>query len=286
MKISDDQRRLELIIKAGSSPLGTLYLPICTKIARGHVPAGLILSEIIYWYRPTEDGQSKLKVSRYDKKTRTTKTFLAKTNRDLQDKLGLSLEKVKKAKTILKELGLVTIEHHKFSGANTSHYRLEIDRLIQLWHAANKQDPDEDSSTVIQPRRPISSGPGAVENVVEKLVENLCASPRWVTPFGGKATAGIVEKPQLHGVAEIPPNLNRDSQRINKKITLSSEAPDSRGKPANRICQNAECGHRFTPSVISELVRKNMGTCPKCNTPLPAVLIKEIQHFATESSCW
>ena len=66
------------------------YYPIYTKIT-GSVTCGILLSQIMYWYKKMEGKE------------------FYKTNADLESETGLTSKEIKTAKNKLRELGLISI---------------------------------------------------------------------------------------------------------------------------------------------------------------------------------
>lgn len=275
MKATDAQKVLEDLVSAELKIGSTLYLGICTQII-GHVPAGLVLSELIYWYRPTSRGSSKLKVEKYDKETGSVRRYVAKTDRELRQKLGLSADQVKKAKKELKTLGLVSIKHHRFGRGNTTHYELHIDRLIELWHAARRDDQNGSIPAGRGDPRPNPAPSGTAETLVENPVDKSSISCGRVEADGGIAPPPLVGKPQSLGVVGFPQYQFRDSEITSSEITPTDE---TNHRKHNRLCKNRLCRLPFTGRILSELVRRSNRVCPKCGTALPASLIGEIDDI-------
>jgi len=272
MRLSDDQKRLDVLVNAEAKVAMILYLPICTDITN-YLPAGLVLSELIFWNRPSSTNSSKLRVEKYDKETGSRKRYVAKTDRDLRQKTGLSADQVKRAKKVLERLGLVTIKHHKFGIGNTTHYELHIDRLIELWRRAKDDGPNGSIPAGQGDPWPGPATPGTAETTVKKSVDKSLISCGEIEARGGIATSRSVENRRFLGSVEYPRNQFRDCENTLSELTPTGQ---TEGRKENRSCKNRKCRLRFRARVISELIRQNSRVCPNCGTPLPASLSAEL----------
>jgi hypothetical protein len=90
----------------------------------GSLEAGILLSQITYWFMPSTKGSSKLRVHR------DGKWWLAKTRKDLAAECGLTEYQCKKAIAVLKAQKLIQIEGWMFNGFRTSHVWLDTVQLI------------------------------------------------------------------------------------------------------------------------------------------------------------
>lgn len=78
------------MIDVNSAKSCIAYYPIYTKIT-GSVTCGILLSQIMYWYKKMEEKE------------------FYKTNADLESETGLTSKEIKTAKNKLRELGLISI---------------------------------------------------------------------------------------------------------------------------------------------------------------------------------
>jgi len=93
------------------------FTHITHENGKPNLPAILILSEIIYWYRPTEvkDESTGLLLG-FKKKFHSDK--LQKYYQSLADRFGLTKRQSQEACIFLKKLGLITIEQRNVTGNN------------------------------------------------------------------------------------------------------------------------------------------------------------------------
>ena len=94
-------------------------------ITGGLAPA-ILLSQLVYWFKPGKNGKPKLTI------IREGKYWLAKSRSDWFNECGLSLKMYKGAIVELVELGLVELRHWKFGNDRTSHYWLDTGTLAAL----------------------------------------------------------------------------------------------------------------------------------------------------------
>jgi len=84
------------------------YYPIYTKIT-GSLTCGILLSQIMYWYKKTGEGE------------------FYKTNVDLQNETGMTREEIKTAKNKLQSLGFITVTRKGLLGK--SHYTVNENKF-------------------------------------------------------------------------------------------------------------------------------------------------------------
>lgn len=91
----------------------------------GDMIAGLVLSQIVYWCSPDNEGKTKLRVKKKGE------LWLAKSRADWYNELRISSKHVNKALKRLKELGLIEKELFRFGGSPTVHIKLNMEILNQ-----------------------------------------------------------------------------------------------------------------------------------------------------------
>lgn len=92
----------------------------------GDLIAGLLLSQIIYWNLPDQNGKSKLKVYKQNK------YWLAKQRNDWWEEIRITEKQYDRAIKILKEKQIVEVENTMFDGKRTPHIYLNQKMLIKL----------------------------------------------------------------------------------------------------------------------------------------------------------
>ena len=96
---------------------GVLYFPEFTHLVGGDVITALMLSQIFYWYRPDDKGKSKLRVYRGGK------WWIAKSMKEWQEELGISLKQARRSVEVLQEHGLIETAVMRFNGSAVVHLR-------------------------------------------------------------------------------------------------------------------------------------------------------------------
>ncbi len=91
--------------------------------------AGLLLSQIIYWYLPDEKGNTKLRVEK------SGYLWIAKERGDWYEEVRISPKQFDRASGILIEKGIIIKDHFRFNGMRTVHLRLDYDRFMELWES-------------------------------------------------------------------------------------------------------------------------------------------------------
>ncbi|NIO06497.1 MAG: hypothetical protein GTO40_00380, partial [Deltaproteobacteria bacterium] len=113
---TDNYQLIIDLVNELSGQKNTITLPrIYLKIA-GDVVAGLFLSQCVWWSDKSdcEDG------------------WFWKANKEWKEEIGLSYAQVKRATAKLVEMGILKTKLKKVKGAPTTHYYVDMDRLINL----------------------------------------------------------------------------------------------------------------------------------------------------------
>lgn len=126
--------------------------------------AGLMLSQIMYWFTPSKDGKSKIRV------VKKNGAWLAKSKTDWYNELRISPKQCDRALKILKNKGLIEKEIHRFNGSPTLHIRPKWEKyneLVEEWkiEKAKEYEATDAINTPITPKgnNPISPK-GIMEN--------------------------------------------------------------------------------------------------------------------------
>ncbi len=100
------------------------------------VIAGLMLSEIVYWYLPSKNGKSKLRVERDDY------LWIVIRREDWWNRIRVSARQADKAIGRLIERGVIKKEIYKFNGEPTTHLRIVEEKFLELWDYYNENPQD------------------------------------------------------------------------------------------------------------------------------------------------
>jgi hypothetical protein len=102
----------------------------------GDFMAGVLLSQIVYWYLPNKEGKSKLRVKKGGH------YWIAKKREEWYEEIRFTEANYKTAIKKLEKANLVVKELFKFDGAPTTHIRLNIKEFLHRLneHMKNSQD--------------------------------------------------------------------------------------------------------------------------------------------------
>jgi hypothetical protein len=116
------------------------FKTIYVDMAGGDLVAGLLLSQIVYWYLPSkEDGRSKLRVYKDGHQ------WIAKARKGWWDEIRISPKQVDRALKILKEEGIIVTYRYMFNGAPTTHIRIDEEEFLAAWDAALHASDEEEN---------------------------------------------------------------------------------------------------------------------------------------------
>lgn len=101
----------------------TIDVKRCYIDAAGDLVAGILLSQIVYWFLPSEGG-SKLRVHQKGE------TWLVKTRADWWSECRISPRQFDRAIAILRSKGFVKTDIFRFSGSPTIHIQLVVENLV------------------------------------------------------------------------------------------------------------------------------------------------------------
>jgi hypothetical protein len=90
----------------------------------GDLTAGIVLGQIVYWWLPTKEGKSKLRIFREGR------YWLAKRLKDWFEELRITVKQARRAIQILKDKGYIITKVWKFAGAPTTHISLNVEKLV------------------------------------------------------------------------------------------------------------------------------------------------------------
>lgn len=96
------------------------YIDVCDDLI-----AGILLSQIVYWFKPDEDQLPKLRVKRGDI------YWLAKKREDWEKECRIKPRQFDRAIGILKEKKLVKTGLYRFAGSPTIHIALDFRELTK-----------------------------------------------------------------------------------------------------------------------------------------------------------
>ena len=114
------------------------YCPELTAMT-GTLTAGVLLSQILYWFGPTSKGVTRLRVFKEGR------YCLAKSREEWREETGLSFKQIKHAQDRLVELGIIKVKLFRFNGLVNQHIFLNQDVLLK--RLADLREAELNSST-------------------------------------------------------------------------------------------------------------------------------------------
>ena len=117
----------ELLLIRKSQRKGVFLEMALIDLCGGNILAGLMLSQILYWHEPNEQGRSKLRVCKQGK------YWLVKKRTDWHDECRLTEDQARNALDILKKSGLVETMVARFDGTPMTHLALCKDVFMGLY---------------------------------------------------------------------------------------------------------------------------------------------------------
>lgn len=96
--------------------------------------AGVLLSQLVYWYLPSKAGKSKISI------LRDGKEWIAKQRHDWWYECRISPKQVDRAIKLLVEKGIVETELFKFNNIPTKHIRIVKDVFLTKWESLISTD--------------------------------------------------------------------------------------------------------------------------------------------------
>ncbi len=111
------------------SSLDTVDFKKIYVLLTGDLIAGLLLSQIVYYYLPSKDGHSdKLQVRK------DGHYWIAKQRDEWWDEVRITAKQADRGLRILEEKGLIVRKYWMLNARRTTHIHLIQDRFLELWH--------------------------------------------------------------------------------------------------------------------------------------------------------
>lgn len=103
----------------------TIDVKRCYIDIAGDLVAGILLSQIMYWFLPDKEGNPKLRV-----KDRDGMSCLAKNRDDWKKECRISARKYDRAIKILQKKGFIKVQNSMFKGKRTPFLYMYINNII------------------------------------------------------------------------------------------------------------------------------------------------------------
>ena len=94
-------------------------------LAGGDLSGGVLLSQLVYWHSPDENGRSRLRVHK------DGHWWMAKKREDWWDECRLTPKQFDRAAQVLEKLGLIVLKTFRFNGSPTKHIRIQLENFFQ-----------------------------------------------------------------------------------------------------------------------------------------------------------
>ena len=189
----------------------------------------LLLSQLVYWFKPTKSGKSKLSIFR------DGKLWLAKSHEQWMEECGLTPKMCRFAAKELQQAGLIEVRVWKFGGAPINHYWLDTEALLQLiaFHFP-------DSVSDLKSQSNVTSGHYGV--LPEGTMDSDLKAPSLYTETTAESTSTTTctvgtPAPQEYGEEIFPQEGLEGCNVINLKPTKPL-APKLAGKTASEVVAN------------------------------------------------
>lgn len=199
----------------------------------GDTLGGLVLSQIVFWHTPDKEGNSKLKANH------DNYLWLAASHKDWYAKTRLTGRQVDRILNILVAKNLIIKRIYKFSGAPTTHIRINWEVFISVYKGLlnNTNTLNEFHSEVksISPTGEILGNNLQVKSITETTKETTKKNTKKekpLSPVGEAVSAEIVQpleaKNQPIADNVKTPSKANDYQLMIRAIMYMLSKPDSR----------------------------------------------------------
>ena len=115
-----------------ASTQGVFVSRVNVTIAKENFVAGVVLSQIIYWYSPSRDGRRKLRVRAEHPQSYERMYCLAKSQSEWENEIGISPKQARGAIEKLDKMGLIDTKIDRFKGNNVTHIFLDKEYYAEL----------------------------------------------------------------------------------------------------------------------------------------------------------
>lgn len=198
----------------------TIYIDMA-----GDIAAGILLSQIVYWYLPSKDGKSKITVIKEGKE------WIAKARYEWWDECRITPKQVDRAIGDLVELGILETKVFKFDNSPTKHIRIVKDTFVQLWNALTL-DP------MINPFLPKREEPNypKVEIEIPPTVKTLTETTSEIT----EENKNIASLSDAHAPIPANPSTSKENGNSPHEIAKTPETPTVPPAPPLKVKPQAK----------------------------------------------
>lgn len=308
----------QVLMLRRSSRKGVFLEMSIIDMCGGNILAGLMLSQILYWHEPDDNGKTRLRVCK------NGKYWLAKKHSSWQEECRLTEDQARAALDLLKKLGFIDTMVARFDGNPTTHIALVKDKFTadylakcnlpsqnQLGHSPEPNGLQPSSltettteitinplqgeelvpkSTIIEPlpvARKVNLGRDTQER--ERCIEELYKAYREV--YNQIPVEVEIHRPAYEKVKTQMSALHTDCKatpdQVRKALKKLLSTKDKKYITAKVLVEEWQAlAHTFTTAKTP--------TNPRSAPPLPTPAITEIddtpyteeQHLALRKSMW
>jgi hypothetical protein len=238
----------------------------------GDLVAGLVLSEIIYWYLPSmTDGNSKLRV------LKEGKYWIARRRYDWWDRARLSPKQADRALKSLEENGLIEKRIFKFKGEPTIHIRLQQDTFVKKLDLLVKKP-------LSNPFSPKGEDEIDSTSETEILETAILEQPNKETPYTQSTPESSSENLKQKNISWLPSDEGKQDEEFDEEKEQTSDGEEVAMKDEIDEAIMAAWGI-YAPGRVQQIKTTLLGLHPVgsehyINNVTPPAKAYEIQHLA------
>lgn len=130
----------------------------------GDIVSGLLLSQIIFWNLPNNEGKSKLRIKIDDE------LYLAKGREDWWEECRITPKQFDRAAKVLEDKGLITKVIKRFNSFPTTHIKLNIEKLCQEIEKCNNMfENSKEGEKMLLPFGEVRNSPLGNYDITERV---------------------------------------------------------------------------------------------------------------------
>lgn len=153
----------------------------------GDLVAGILLSQIVFWFKPHPDGSSKLRVFREGR------YWLAKRREDWYQEIGISPKQFDRACDLLESMGIIHRKVFRFGRGTANHLNLDVKVLSKQLKSLLGTSPKVNSG-MTQKATPIGLAQTSTPINTEKTPTEKTGDEKGKTPVDSKDTLKALQE--------------------------------------------------------------------------------------------
>jgi len=157
----------------------------------GDVIAGLMLSQIRYWFTPAKNGESKTRIFKEGR------NWIAKADKDWYDECRITEKQARRARTILEKRGLIITKVFRFNNVPTTHISLNTANFHDaLWREFKRRYKQDNPRFALQGKSDLPYRASGFALQGKSLTETTTETTREQLPPAG---GGSFKQPPIGG---------------------------------------------------------------------------------------